>query len=486
MKQVPGQYLVIIACAAVIASGWYIFPVTAALCNGPPQSQSFILFSGGCNQSPQGLPCTQGFMFPAQPSAGGDFPTQYSLDFGDGSPPYYGPVDGVSHTYTSPGIFMLKYMAGTECDLWRSATFVMNIPVPQNYSPLFPACKPEQPSAGFTGSPLSGAAPLTVQFTSTSTGAAAYMWNFGDGGTSPAQDPRHTYRTPGIYSVSLEARDPCSGAVSRAGMSNLVTVTRPVTTLTVSSNPPGAAVFIDNVMKGITPLTITDTATGNHGVTITLDGYEEYNRNIFLESATSSTVFAQLQKSIPQPTVQPPLKGSIVITTIPSGAEVNIDGRQKGVAPVIIPDVLPGNHVVTLSYDGYEDWSYMVSVRSGQISEINAILVAKKEMTGSLAVITNPPGAEIFIDGDFKGISPVTVPGIHAGTHTVLLTLQEYSDNTTSISITAGQTRKYTADMQKIHKLSLIDLVLAAGAVVMIAVIALVVMFRKDPKTRKK
>ena len=301
MKRIPGHTLITVCCAVILAGGC-IFPVTAALCDGPPLSQSLVLFSGGCDRSPSGLPCTQGFMFPAQPSVGGDFPTQYSLDFGDGLPPYYGSFDGVTHTYTSSGLFLLKFMAGTQCDLWRSDTFVMNITAPVNSSPVIPACVPLQPSAGFRGSPTSGAAPLTVQFTSTSGGADAYAWSFGDGGTSPAQNPRHTYRTAGIYSVSLEARDACSGTVSRASLSNFVTVTTPATTLSVASDPAGAAVFIDNVIKGRTPLTLTDTAIGNHRITITMEGYEEYTRNIFMEVATPLTIAAVLTRSVPQPT----------------------------------------------------------------------------------------------------------------------------------------------------------------------------------------
>jgi len=483
MKRIPGHNLMMVCCAVVMV-GWCIFPVTAALCDGPPQSQSFIQFSGGCDRSPAGLPCTQGFMFPAQPSGGGDFPTQYSLDFGDGSPPYYGPVDGVTHIYNSSGLFTLKFMAGTHCDLWRSGTFVMNIPSPVNYPPLIPACVPVQPSAGFIGSPPSGTAPLTVQFTSTSSGANAYAWSFGDGGTSPAQNPRHIYRTPGIYSVSLEARDTCSGTVNRASISNFVTVTTPATTLSVTSNPPGAAVFIDNVIKGRTPLTLTDTAIGDHRITITMDGYEDYTRNIAVEAATPLTIAAVLTRSVPQPTTQPPPNGSIAITSIPSGAEVFIDGQLRGIAPAIFPEVLPGNHPVTLSSRGYDDWSHIVSVGSGRMSAVNAELIAAKETSGSLAVITDPPGAEIFMDGDFKGVSPVTLTGLSTGTHTVLLTLQDYADNKTNISITAGQTRKYTTALQKVYKPTATDLILAAGAIVMIAVIALVVMFRKEPKTK--
>jgi hypothetical protein len=267
-------------------------------------------------------------------------------------------------------------------------------------------------------------------------------------------------------------------------MNNFVTVTTPATTLSVVSNPPGAAVFIDNVIKGRTPLTLTDTTMGNHRITIAMDGYEEYTRNIVVEAATPLTISAVLIRSIPQPTTQPPQNGSIAITSMPSGAEVFIDGQLIGIAPAVFPEILPGNHQVTLSSKGYDDWSHIVSVGSGRMSAINAELVAAKEITGSLAVITDPPGAEIFVDGDFKGVSPVTIPGLSAGTHTILLTLKEYANTTTNISITAGKTQKYTTGLQKVYKPSAIDLLLAVGAIIMIAVIALVVMFRKDPKTK--
>jgi PKD repeat protein len=484
MKKIPG-YLLIIVCCTVILAGGCIAPVTAAVCDGPPNSQSFILFSGGCDSSTLGLPCTQGFIFPAQPSSGGDFPTQYYLDFGDGSPPYYGPVDGVTHTYTGPGLFSLKYMAGTQCDMWRQATHVLNISAPANYTPVIPVCPPAHPSADFIGTPTSGFAPLAVQFTSTSPGADAYAWKFGDGGTSPARDPKHTYMTPGIYTVSLEARDSCTGTVNRADKLSYVTVTATAGTLAISSTPGGAMVFIDNAVKGITPVTLTDTAIGSHLLLLRKAGYDDYTRNFIIEPATPATIGATLTKSVPEPTTLPNSPyGSIAVTSYPQGAVVFLDGSQKGTAPTILTDVLTGNHEITLSLKGYDDWSHIISVGSGQMAAINAGLDATKEITGSLAIITDPVGAEIYLDGNFKGVSPVTITGISTGTHAVLLTMQEYEDNTSTISINAGQTQKYTTGLQKIYKPSAIDLLLAAGAIVLIAVTALAVMFRKDKKTR--
>jgi len=59
-------------------------------------------------------------------------------------------------------------------------------------------------AAGFTGSPTSGAPPLTVTFTNTSTGSITnQLWSFGDSATSTDLHPTHTYTDIGSYAVSL-------------------------------------------------------------------------------------------------------------------------------------------------------------------------------------------------------------------------------------------------------------------------------------------
>ncbi len=481
MERQPGY--VLITGFILVMMVWCVMPVTAAVCDEPPSAQSFILFSGGCDRIPRVLPCTQGFIFPALPSPGGDFPTQYYLDFGDGSPPYYGTVDGITHTFTSPGQFTLKYMAGTQCDLWRQGTYILDIRPPENYTPVISSCEPAHPLAGFTATPASGFAPLTVRFTSTSTGSDAYAWRFGDGGTSPAGNPVHTYTTPGTYSVSLEARDSCTGNVNRADRLSYITVTATAGTLVISSIPPGATVYIDNVMKGITPVTLTDTAAGSHTLLLRRSGYDDYTRNFITEPLTPATIGATLTKSITEPTTRPtPSFGSVAITSFPSGAAVFLDDSPRGTAPVVIPDVLPGNHEVILSLRGYNDWNQVVSVGSGQTAAVNAILVAQAPTTGSLAVISDPAGAEIYIDNDFKGVSPVTISGLSAETHTLSVRLQDYADNTTNITITAGQTGRIPVVLQKVHRLSMMDIILAAGVVLMIVIIAGFVMLRQDTK----
>jgi PKD repeat protein len=69
----------------------------------------------------------------------------------------------------------------------------------------------EPPHVSATGTPLSGPAPLPVNFTATGTDSdgtvVSYAWTFGDGGTSNAQNPSHTYNAPGTYNATVTVTD---------------------------------------------------------------------------------------------------------------------------------------------------------------------------------------------------------------------------------------------------------------------------------------
>jgi len=54
---------------------------------------------------------------------------------------------------------------------------------------------------------------LMVTFTNTTVGATSYSWDFGDGGTSTASDPTHTYSTSGQYTVTLTATNAAGSSV---------------------------------------------------------------------------------------------------------------------------------------------------------------------------------------------------------------------------------------------------------------------------------
>jgi PKD repeat protein len=98
---------------------------------------------------------------------------------------------------------------------------------------------------GSTASTVSGSAPLTVEFTDTSSGSiTAWSWSFGNGATSTLQSPTYTYSTAGTYSVSLTVTGP--GGTSTATKSGYVTV--------LVDAP--VADFSSSTQSGVAPLTV--------------------------------------------------------------------------------------------------------------------------------------------------------------------------------------------------------------------------------------
>jgi hypothetical protein len=82
------------------------------------------------------------------------------------------------------------------------------------------------PAAAFSATPLTGDAPLTVQFTDESTNTpTAWDWDFGDSGTSTDQHPEHEYTTPGSYDVGLEVTN--AGGSDDEVKAGYITVTEP-------------------------------------------------------------------------------------------------------------------------------------------------------------------------------------------------------------------------------------------------------------------
>ncbi len=111
------------------------------------------------------------------------------------------------------------------------------------------------PTAAFSASPTSGFAPLTVNFTNSSTAGTGYIWNFGDGTFSTDVSPSHVYTTPGLYDVTLVVTGP--GGTDQLAMNGLIDVQMPV-------GPPTAA-FTATPTSGTAPLTVnfTDQSTGS-------------------------------------------------------------------------------------------------------------------------------------------------------------------------------------------------------------------------------
>ncbi len=91
----------------------------------------------------------------------------------------------------------------------------------------------------------------------------------------------------------------------------------------------------------------------------------------------------------------PPPVGSLQINSEPSGAAVSLDGQAIGVTPVTLTDVAVGTQAVTLSLEGYADYTTTVTVAAQNRTSVNGVL---EPLQGTLKVLARPWGT-IYIDG---------------------------------------------------------------------------------------
>lgn len=106
--------------------------------------------------------------------------------------------------------------------------------------------------ASFIATPTSGAAPLSVQFTDTSTGGVTFWyWTFGDGEHSYEQNPIHVYKTAAtVYTVTLWVSGP--GGSDGPATDTITTASPPVASFTWNWPAEGDCSFTDTSTGDIT------------------------------------------------------------------------------------------------------------------------------------------------------------------------------------------------------------------------------------------
>jgi hypothetical protein len=122
-----------------------------------------------------------------------------------------------------------------------------------------------------------------------------------------------------------------------------------------------------------------------------------------------------------------PESGSVGITSDPSGSPVTIDGKSRGATPFSVA-LRPGLHEISVGA-GAQLRSQTITVTNGGNAAIffelpggaESAAVPTEAAVGGLQVATEPPGAKVLIDGEERGVAPLTVSDLKAGEHSVVV-----------------------------------------------------------------
>jgi|GEM_PF-3372604 len=149
----------------------------------------------------------------------------------------------------------------------------------------------------------------------------------------------------------------------------------PTGTIQITSEPDGAEVYITNVFRGYTPLTITDLRAGMTRFQLKKAGsYQNWNGVAYIMPQETVRVHAVMARTGTQFREY----GGIVITSDP-GTSVfqnqNFVGTTDDEGSYIISRADLGLHLITLQKEGYQSYSELVAVDSGKTSSVSATLV---------------------------------------------------------------------------------------------------------------
>jgi PEGA domain len=132
---------------------------------------------------------------------------------------------------------------------------------------------------------------------------------------------------------------------------------------------------------------------------------------------------------------------TMTVDTRPTAADVFIDGRRVGVAPLVLT-VQPGTHTLTLRTGDAERRVVFTAAPGEQLAQYLDLKAAESAVqTARLSIATDPPGAQVAVDGRPRGLSPLTVENLTAAEHGVTVTSSSGSIER-RITLDAGATKE--------------------------------------------
>ena len=103
---------------------------------------------------------------------------------------------------------------------------------------------------------------------------------------------------------------------------------------------------------------------GTYNVTISKFGYAKLSAQVTVGSGETAEVNVTLV----------PALGVLPVNTSPSGARILLDGADAGTSPSTLSGILPGNHTVSVSHEGFITTERAVLIDAGQNQPLNIVL----------------------------------------------------------------------------------------------------------------
>ncbi|OGQ47911.1 MAG: hypothetical protein A3H42_01360 [Deltaproteobacteria bacterium RIFCSPLOWO2_02_FULL_46_8] len=274
--------------------------------------------------------------------------------------------------------------------------------------------------------------------------------------------------------------------------------------LNVISEPPGAAILVNDIATGKSTPDILDNLILNteYKITLSKPDYLDVEQSVTLSSTTPQKILASLnpiQKPLPPvtppvvvppvvvppvvpPVVVPPVvtkpeqapvepkpktpapktaapvvkpkkeievgEGSIKITSDPSGADIFVNGEHGGTTPATVKTRSGSVRLLVSKGEDKIPCRGMVQVKPGDTTSFNCSLGG---LYGKIMINTTPPRAEVFLDGKkLGGKTPLSVEKIKRDkAHTLRLELEGFRPWEQPFDLEDKESKLFNVDLEK-------------------------------------
>ena len=193
----------------------------------------------------------------------------------------------------------------------------------------------------------------------------------------------------------------------------------------IESTPSGAVVKFNGSNKGTTPLVLRDLEIGTHKAHLEMPGY------------AAKEISWNIKDARPLPKIKVSLDSNTVkvrINSRPEGAEVVVDDVPVGKTP-FEGNFETGLHIVKLNKSGFVEITEQINLKRSTSFRKNFVLKARP---GTLKIVSNPAGAIVSINGEKRGIAPLTLE-LDAGKHRLRLEKDGFDHTDRTITVAPAQ-----------------------------------------------
>ncbi len=209
--------------------------------------------------------------------------------------------------------------------------------------------------------------------------------------------------------------------------------------VTFESDPPGATVSMSGRTVGVTPTDPVAVPAGPVKVTFTRDRYQPLEVADHVEGMQHpQTIRGSLL----------PNWADVTVKTEPAGAAIFVDDQPTGQQTPAVVQIIAGEHEIRLKAPGHKSYRQRILVAAQEQRQLDPVKLVRADSL--LTVRSDPPGAGITLDGEFKGGTPVELAIRSGEPHRLQAFRSGYARAERTINLPSGADRTINLELEEL------------------------------------